>query len=54
LLHSHAEEIRTWQAKCKNLQAANKELTQKAKQKDAIILGITDQNRHLSKLNTDR
>uniref|UniRef100_A0A182N849 Bms1-type G domain-containing protein n=1 Tax=Anopheles dirus TaxID=7168 RepID=A0A182N849_9DIPT len=54
LLHSHAEEIRTWQTKYRNLQNQNKELNSKLKAKDAHILTITDQNRHLVQLNKDK
>ncbi|XP_058461056.1 lebercilin-like protein isoform X2 [Malaya genurostris] len=54
LLHSHAEEIRTYQTKYRNLQNQNKELLNKLKQKDAHILTITDQNKHLIQLNKDR
>ncbi|XP_055610445.1 lebercilin-like protein isoform X2 [Uranotaenia lowii] len=54
LLHSHAEEIRTYQTKCRNLQNQNKELMNKLKQKDAHILTITDQNKHLIQLNKDK
>uniref|UniRef100_A0A182IKC9 Uncharacterized protein n=1 Tax=Anopheles atroparvus TaxID=41427 RepID=A0A182IKC9_ANOAO len=54
LLHSHAEEIRTWQTKYRNLQNQNKELNSKLKAKDAHILTITDQNKHLVQLNKDK
>jgi lebercilin len=54
LLHSHQEEVRVLTSKCKNLQITNKDLAQKLKQKDSIILGITDQNRHLTQLNKDK
>ncbi|XP_053686519.1 lebercilin-like protein [Sabethes cyaneus] len=54
LLHSHAEEIRTYQTKYRNLQNQNKELLNKLKHKDAHILTITDQNKHLIQLNKDK
>ncbi|XP_038121283.1 lebercilin isoform X3 [Culex quinquefasciatus] len=54
LLHSHAEEIRTHQMKARNLLNQNKELINKLKQKDAHILTITDQNKHLIQLNKDK
>ncbi|XP_052861345.1 uncharacterized protein LOC128268327 [Anopheles cruzii] len=54
LLHSHAEEVRTWQTKYRNLQNQNKELNSKLKAKDAHILTITDQNKHLVQLNKDK
>uniref|UniRef100_A0A182P9J7 Lebercilin domain-containing protein n=1 Tax=Anopheles epiroticus TaxID=199890 RepID=A0A182P9J7_9DIPT len=54
LLNSHAEEIRTWQTKYRNLQNQNKELISKLKAKDAHILTITDQNKHLVQLNKDK
>lgn len=54
LLHSHAEEIRTYQTKYRNLQNQNKELLNKLKQKDAQILTISDQNKHLIQLNKDK
>ncbi|XP_030385530.1 uncharacterized protein LOC115632492 [Scaptodrosophila lebanonensis] len=54
LLHSHAEELRVWQTKYRNLQALNKELEAKIKQKEALILSLSDQNKHYSQLNKDR
>lgn len=54
LLHSHAEELRMWQAKCRNLQVANKDLEQKLKQKESHILSLTDQNKHFAQLNKDK
>ncbi|XP_065075286.1 lebercilin-like protein [Ochlerotatus camptorhynchus] len=54
LLHSHAEEIRTYQTKCRNMLNQNKELLNKLKHKDAHILTITDQNKHLIQLNKDK
>lgn len=54
LLHSHAEEIRMWQARVRNLQAQNKELASRLKQKDSVLLGISDQNKHLHQLNSDK
>ncbi|XP_016999867.2 putative leucine-rich repeat-containing protein DDB_G0290503 [Drosophila takahashii] len=54
LLHSHAEELRVWQTKYRNLQAANKDLELKLKQKEAIILSLSDQNKHYSQLNKDK
>ncbi|XP_053676423.1 uncharacterized protein LOC128726631 [Anopheles nili] len=54
LLHSHAEEVRTWQTKYRNLQNQYKELDKKLKTKDSHILTITDQNKHLMQLNKDK
>ncbi|XP_063698062.1 lebercilin-like protein [Culicoides brevitarsis] len=54
LLNSHAEELRVWQTKVRTMKAQNKELTEKIKQKDAILLSISDQNKHLMQLNKDR
>jgi hypothetical protein len=54
LLHSHAEELRMWQTRCRNLQRQNKELQVKMKQKDSILLTISDQNKQLLQLNKDK
>ncbi|XP_054732519.1 lebercilin [Anastrepha obliqua] len=54
LLHSHAEELRVWQAKYRNLQQINKELEHKLKAKESIILTLSDQNKYYSQLNKDR
>lgn len=54
LLSSHAEELRIWQARVKNLKQQNKELQEKIKQKDNVIIGLSDQNKHLMQLNKDR
>lgn len=54
LLNSHSEEIRVWQTRCRNLQRQNKEILGKIKQKDTIILTLTDQNKHLLQLNRDK
>ncbi|KAL7732296.1 hypothetical protein ACLKA6_018522 [Drosophila palustris] len=54
LLHSHAEELRVWQTKHRNVQAANKELEAKLKAKEAQILTLSDQNRHFSQLIRDK
>lgn len=54
LLHSHSEEVRVWQARCRNLQSQNKDLAVKLKQKDAALLLLSDQNKHLIQLSTDR
>ncbi|XP_017087489.2 DNA ligase 1 [Drosophila bipectinata] len=54
LLHSHAEELRVWQTKYRNLQSINKDLEQKLKQKEAVILSLSDQNKHYSQLNKDK
>ncbi|XP_055843257.1 lebercilin-like protein [Episyrphus balteatus] len=54
LLHSHAEEVRVWQMKYRNLQAQNKELLFKLKQKESLILSLGDQNKHLTQLNRDK
>lgn len=54
LLHSHAEELRVWQTKHRNVQAVNKELEHKLKQKEAQILSLSDQNKHYSQLIKDK
>lgn len=54
LLSSHAEELRVWQARVKNLKLQNKELQEKIKQKDTVIITLSDQNKHLMQLNKDR
>lgn len=54
LLNSHAEELRMWQTRCRNLQRQNKELTSKVKQKDNVILTMSDQNKQLLSLNKDK
>lgn len=54
LLNSHAEELRMWQTRCRNLQRQNKEMATKIKQKDTIILTMTDQNKQLLHLNKDK
>lgn len=54
LLNSHAEEVRVWQIRCRNLQSQNRELGNKLKQKDTLLLSLTDHNRHLSQLNVDK
>ncbi|EDV97784.1 GH17057 [Drosophila grimshawi] len=54
LLHSHAEELRVWQTKYRNVQAVNKDLEQKLKQKEAQILSLSDQNKHFSQLIKDK
>ncbi|XP_070497626.1 lebercilin-like protein [Chironomus tepperi] len=54
LLHSHAEELRMWQTRCRNLQRQNKELQAKMKQKETILLTISDQNKQLLQLNKDK
>lgn len=54
LLNSHAEELRMWQTRCRNLQRQNKEMASKIKQKDTIILTLTDQNKQLLLLNKDK
>lgn len=43
-----------WQARVKGLKQQNKELQEKIKQKDAVLLSISDQNKHLMQLNKDR
>lgn len=43
-----------WQTRSRNLQKQNKELHSKIKQKDQVILTITDQNKHLTQLNKDK
>ncbi|XP_059613570.1 myosin heavy chain, embryonic smooth muscle isoform [Phlebotomus argentipes] len=54
LLNSHAEEIRTWHAKYRELQKQNKDLHSKLKQKEQVILSISDENKHFQQLNRDR
>lgn len=54
LLNAHAEEMRMWQSKFRSLRLQNKDLMEKLKQKDSLILAISDQNKHLSQLNKDR
>uniref|UniRef100_A0A1I8M498 Lebercilin domain-containing protein n=1 Tax=Musca domestica TaxID=7370 RepID=A0A1I8M498_MUSDO len=54
LLHSHAEELRMWQTKYRNLQAVNKDLEQRLKQKESIILSLSDQNKYYIQLNKDK
>lgn len=54
LLHSHSEELRMWQTRCRNLQRQNKELQERLKQKETVLLTITDQNKHLLQLNKDK
>uniref|UniRef100_A0A1B0EYJ6 Lebercilin domain-containing protein n=1 Tax=Phlebotomus papatasi TaxID=29031 RepID=A0A1B0EYJ6_PHLPP len=54
LLNSHAEEIRTWHAKCRELQRQNKDLMAKLKHKEQVILTISDENKHFHQLNKDR
>jgi hypothetical protein len=43
-----------WQTKCRNFQRINKELQAKLKQKDAMILTLSDQNKHLIQLSKDK
>lgn len=43
-----------WQTRCRNLQRQTKELTMKVKQKDTIILTLSDQNKQLLTLNKDK
>lgn len=54
LLHSHAEEIRMWQARVRLLQSQNKDLVLKLKHKDSVLLSMADQNKHLHQLNSDK
>jgi len=54
LLHSHAEELRMWQTRCRNLQRQNKEFQAKMKQKETILMTISDQNKQLLQLNKDK
>lgn len=54
LLNSHADEVRMWQIRCRNLQSQNRELGNKLKQKDTVLLTLTDHNRRLSQLNVDK
>lgn len=43
-----------WQTRCRNLQRQNKELAAKLKQKDTVILTMSDQNKQLLSLNKDK
>jgi hypothetical protein len=54
LLHSHAEEVRMWQTRARAMQRQNKELHAKIKQKDTIILTLSDQNKHLLALSREK
>lgn len=54
LLRSHAEELRISNAKHRALSVKNRELTAQAKQKDEIILKMSEQNKHLTQLNGDK
>lgn len=54
LLQSHAEEVRIWQGKYRGLHSQNRELAHKMKQKDAMLIQLSDQNKHLTQLNSDR
>lgn len=54
LLNSHAEEIRVWQIKCRNLHAQNRDLNRKLQQKDVKIIELTDQNKKLTRLSNDK
>lgn len=54
LLHSHAEELRVWQTKYRTLHQQNCALTNKLKQKETMLLAMTDQNKHLMQLNKDK
>lgn len=54
LLHSHAEEIRMWQTRARAMQRQNKELHAKLKQKDTLLLTLSDQNKHLSALSREK
>lgn len=54
LLHSHAEELRVWQTKYRNLQTTNKDLEHKLKQKENHILTLSDQNKYYMQLIKDK
>lgn len=54
LLQSHAEEVRIWQAKYRGLHAQNRELAHRLKQKDMMLIQLSDQNKHLTQLNENR
>lgn len=43
-----------WQTKARTMKQQNKELSEKVKHKDAILLSLSDQNKHLMQLNKDR
>lgn len=43
-----------WQTRCRNLQRQNKDMATKIKQKDTVILTLTDQNKQLVMLNKDK
>lgn len=54
LLHSHAEELRVWHTKYRSLNLRNRELNAQLKQKDEIILKLSERNKHLTQLNEDK
>ncbi|KAG5676956.1 hypothetical protein PVAND_006749 [Polypedilum vanderplanki] len=54
LLNSHAEELRMWTTRCRNLQQKNIELQAKLKLKEQIILTVTDQNKQLHQLDKSK
>lgn len=54
LLHSHAEELRMWSTKHRALSMRNRELNAQLKQKDEIILKLSERNKHLTQLNDDK
>lgn len=54
LLRSHAEELRVWQTKCRTLNAQNRDLNKSLKEKETLIIHLTDQNKHLTQLNQDK
>lgn len=54
LIKSHAEELRVWQTKCRNLSLQNREFNKKIQQKDKIINDLTDRLKHLTMLNAEK
>lgn len=54
LLNSHSEEVRSMQAKNRDLHRQIKDLTLKLKQREAALLVISDQNKHFHQLNRDK
>lgn len=54
LLHSHAEELRTWHTKYRTASVRNRDLNAQLKQKDDMILKLSERNKHLTQLNDDK
>lgn len=54
LLRSHAEELRVWHTKYRALTLRNRELNAQLKQKEEIIMKLSERNKHLTQLNDDK